>query len=129
MQMVAFLIFHLHWILYLQNHYLQNLNRKISTEEENEVDTKIFHNALEFKQVKVRECMIPRTEITAIELEEGIEGLIHRQKQNFPVIAPFAEFDPSTQPPRPPGSPVPAELPAFAEALRAGRSHRSGCCY
>lgn len=57
------------------NHYLQNLNRKISTEEENEVDTKIFHNALEFKQVKVRDCMIPRTEITAIELEEGIEGL------------------------------------------------------
>lgn len=57
------------------NHYLQNLNRKISTEEEAEVDTKIFHNALEFKQVKVRDCMIPRTEITAIDLEEGIEGL------------------------------------------------------
>jgi putative hemolysin len=57
------------------NHYLQNLNRKVSTEEEAEVDTKIFHNALEFKQVKVRDCMIPRTEITAIDLEEGIEGL------------------------------------------------------
>lgn len=57
------------------NHYLQNLNRKISTEEENDVDTKIFHNAIEFKQVKVRDCMIPRTEITAVELEEGIEGL------------------------------------------------------
>ena len=57
------------------NHYLQNLNRKVSTEEENEVDTKIFHNALELKQVKVRDCMIPRTEITAIEIEEGIEGL------------------------------------------------------
>lgn len=57
------------------NHYLQNLNRKVSTEEENEVDTKIFHNALEFKQVKVRDCMIPRTEITAIEIEEGIRGL------------------------------------------------------
>jgi CBS domain containing-hemolysin-like protein len=57
------------------NHYLQNLNRKVSTEEENDVDSKIFHNALEFKQVKVRDCMIPRTEITAIEIEEGIEGL------------------------------------------------------
>ncbi len=47
----------------------------------------------------------------------GLEGLIKRQSSNFPVIAPFAEFNPATQPPRPPGSPVPAELPAFAEAL------------
>lgn len=47
----------------------------------------------------------------------GLEGLIHRQAKNFPIIAPFVDFNPSTQPPRPPGSPVPAELPAFAEAL------------
>ena len=57
------------------NHYLQNLNRKVSTEQEAEVDHKIFHNALEFKQVKVRDCMIPRTEITAIDIEDGIEKL------------------------------------------------------
>ncbi|MFC0185027.1 hemolysin family protein [Pseudarcicella hirudinis] len=57
------------------NHYLQNLNRKTSTEEEAEVDTKIFNNALEFKQVRVRDCMIPRTEITAVNVEEGIEEL------------------------------------------------------
>ncbi len=47
----------------------------------------------------------------------GLEGLIHRQASNFPVISPFVHFNPSTQPPRPPGSPVPAELPDFAEAL------------
>ncbi|MBX2834397.1 MAG: type IV secretion system protein [Micavibrio sp.] len=47
----------------------------------------------------------------------NLEGLIHRQSKNFPVIAPFAKFNPATQPPRPPGAPVPAELPAFAEAL------------
>ncbi len=47
----------------------------------------------------------------------GLEGLIERQSHNFPVIAPFIHFNPSKQPPRPPGSPVPAELPDFAEAL------------
>ncbi len=47
----------------------------------------------------------------------GLEGLIHRQSKVFPIIAPFADFNPATQPPRPPGSPVPAELPSFAEAL------------
>lgn len=47
----------------------------------------------------------------------GLDGLIARQASNFPVIAPFVDFNPSTQPPRPPGSPVPVELPDFAEAL------------
>lgn len=47
----------------------------------------------------------------------GLEELITFQSTNFNVTAPFARFNPSTQPPRPPGSPVPAELPPFAEAL------------
>ena len=57
------------------NNYLQNLNRKVSTEEETEVDTKIFNNALEFKQVRVRDCMIPRTEIVAVDIEDGMDEL------------------------------------------------------
>lgn len=47
----------------------------------------------------------------------GLEGLIARQARNFPVTAPFVEFNPSDQPPRAPGTPVPVELPLFAEAL------------
>lgn len=47
----------------------------------------------------------------------NLEGLIERQARIFPVISPFVKFNPSTQPTRPPGSPVPAELPLFAEAL------------
>ncbi len=47
----------------------------------------------------------------------SLDDLIARQSKNFPIISPFMKFNPSKQPPRPPGAPVPAELPAFAEAL------------
>lgn len=46
-----------------------------------------------------------------------LNGIIRVQSQNFPHIAPFVKFNPATMPPRPPGSPVPASLPLFAEAL------------
>jgi intracellular multiplication protein IcmP len=44
-------------------------------------------------------------------------GLIRAQAGAFPIIAPLVDFDPSKQPVRPPGAPVPADLPPFAEAL------------
>lgn len=44
-------------------------------------------------------------------------SFIKVQANKFPYITPFIEFNPSNQPPRPPGAPVPAELPTFAEAL------------
>lgn len=47
----------------------------------------------------------------------ALDGLLTHQAKVFPVILPFVHFNPSDQPPRPPGSPVPADLPLFAEAL------------
>lgn len=41
-------------------------------------EIQIFQNALDFSSVKARECMIPRTEIIAIEVNEKIDAL--RQK-------------------------------------------------
>lgn len=46
-----------------------------------------------------------------------LNTLIKKQANIFPIIAPFINFNPSKMPPRPPGAPVPAELPIFAEAL------------
>lgn len=44
-------------------------------EEESEVDAKILNNAIEFKAVKIRECLVPRTEIVAVDVKDSIEEL------------------------------------------------------
>lgn len=46
-----------------------------SVEEHDEVDSEIqiFQNALEFSDVKAREVMVPRTELTAVDLNDDIE--------------------------------------------------------
>ncbi len=48
-----------------------------TVEEEDEVDSEIqiFQNALDFSAVKAREVMVPRTEITAVELHEAPKNL------------------------------------------------------
>ncbi len=55
--------------------YIKNVLEVSTNEEQVEVNAKMFTNALEFKTVKVRECMIPRTEISAVGIEEGINDL------------------------------------------------------
>ncbi len=48
-----------------------------SVEETDDLDSEIqiFQNALEFSEVKAREIMVPRTEITAVELHENPKAL------------------------------------------------------
>jgi putative hemolysin len=57
------------------NNYLKSMMKVRHDDEDIELDKKIFHNALEFKTVRIRDCMIPRTEVTALEVEEGMEKL------------------------------------------------------
>lgn len=48
-----------------------------AVEEEDDIDSEIqlFQNALEFSEVKAREVMVPRTEITAVELHDTPKNL------------------------------------------------------
>lgn len=56
------------------DHYITE-SLKTEQEETPELDTEIFRNALDFDQVRVRECMVPRREVVAVELHESIDGL------------------------------------------------------
>ena len=58
---------------------LLHLSTEISgdSDDENEHanDMLIFQNALNFSSVKIRECMIPRTEIVALDVQDSVEEL------------------------------------------------------
>ncbi|WP_296700137.1 hemolysin family protein [Algoriphagus sp.] len=57
------------------NSFIQNHLTQEKEEGKADIDTKIFDNAVEFKTVRVRECMVPRTDIVSVEIEDSIEDL------------------------------------------------------
>ncbi|MCI6118675.1 MAG: hemolysin family protein [Prevotella sp.] len=52
---------------YLVQSSIDNAQNQDDIEEE----VRIFHNALDFSDTKVRDCMVPRTEIEAIDIDEA----------------------------------------------------------
>ena len=52
------------------NKLVTESQKHVAANEEVDAEIKLFKNALEFSEIKIRECMIPRTEITAVELND-----------------------------------------------------------
>ena len=52
------------------------INEHQPSEDEDTEEIQMIQNAIEFKHVKLRDCMIPRTEIVATDIETDIESLI-----------------------------------------------------
>lgn len=57
------------------DYLLQTSIDNAKSDDEIEDEVKIFQNALDFQDTKVRDCMIPRTEIIAVEIEESAQDL------------------------------------------------------
>jgi len=59
-------------------HFVHDLSNRINEEEDFGKEMQILRNALDFSNIKARDCMVPRPEIIAVDVEEDITFL-HRQ--------------------------------------------------
>ena len=55
--------------------YVQELSERIDEEEDFGNEMQILQNALDFSNIKARDCMIPRTEIIALEVNDDMNNL------------------------------------------------------
>ncbi|MFY0644738.1 MAG: HlyC/CorC family transporter [Bacteroidia bacterium] len=58
------------------DHFISQSAQHSDRNEESDVDTDILKNALDFSNVKVRDCLVPRTDIVAVDILTDIDELI-----------------------------------------------------
>lgn len=60
------------------DHFIRDGKERSKDQENIDHEINIFHNALDFDKVKARDCMIPRTEIEAVDIHAPIEDLMEK---------------------------------------------------
>lgn len=57
-------------------HYIKGLiDEENNDDDDDEINTEFFEKAIDFKDIRVKECMVPRTELSAISSETSIKEL------------------------------------------------------
>ena len=59
-------------------YFVQSSIDNAESEETLDTEVKIFQNALDFSTVKIRDCIVPRTEVVAVALDTSLEELKNR---------------------------------------------------
>ena len=57
------------------DYFVQTGIENAANEEELDAEVKIFQNALDFSNVKIRDCIVPRTEVVAVDVTVSLEDL------------------------------------------------------
>lgn len=55
--------------------FVQKSLAEVSDEEELDEEVRIFQNALDFSNVKIRDCMVPRPEVVSVDVTDTLETL------------------------------------------------------
>lgn len=56
------------------DYFVQSGIENAANEEELDAEVKIFQNALDFSNIKIRDCIVPRTEIVAVDVTASLEA-------------------------------------------------------
>jgi CBS domain containing-hemolysin-like protein len=56
-------------------HFVDDLSERIESEEISTDDMTLLRNALDFSEVKARDCMIPRTEIISVDISDTLDAV------------------------------------------------------
>ncbi len=57
------------------DYFIQSSIENADSQEELDTEVKIFQNALDFSNIKIRDCIVPRTEVVAVDLTTSLEDL------------------------------------------------------
>lgn len=57
------------------DYFVQSGIENADDEDELDAEVKIFQNALDFSTIKIRDCIVPRTEVVAVDLMTSLEDL------------------------------------------------------